>query len=67
MLMRNASVWKCVEAYILPIECPLIAPDASMFSHKGYGSKIKDQGPKAAGPGPGGAQDNENLCVCIRV
>ena len=43
-------------AYWLPMDCLLIALDAHMFSHNGYGPGTKDQGPKATGPGPGGPQ-----------
>ena len=51
--------------YILIIDCLLIALDAHMFSHNGYGPGTRAQGPKAAvpqvpaqqlldlGPGPG--------------
>ena len=31
------AIWKRKEAYILPIDCPLIALDEQMFSHNGYG------------------------------
>ena len=41
---------------ILPIDCLLVALDAHIFSHNGYGPGTKDQGPEAAGPGPGGPQ-----------
>ena len=41
-----------VACYILSIDCLLIALDARMFSHNVYGPGTKDQGPKAAGPGP---------------
>ena len=53
--------WKCVPntiviskitCHILRIDCLLIALDAHMFSHNGYGPRTKDQGSKAAGPGP---------------
>ena len=53
----------CYIAYRLPIDCLLIALDANMFSHNGYGPGTLDPGPKAAvpqvpaqqllGPGPG--------------
>ena len=36
--------------YILPIDCLLIALDAHMRSHNGYGPGTRAQGPKAAGP-----------------
>ena len=36
--------------YILPIDCLLIALDAHMLSHNGYGPGTRTQGPKAAGP-----------------
>ena len=42
--------------HILPIDCLLIALDAHMFSHNGYGPGTRAQGPKAAGPGPGRPQ-----------
>jgi len=38
-----------MEAYILPTDCILIALDAHMFSHNGYGPGTKNQG---LGPGP---------------
>ena len=38
--------------YILPIDCLLIALDAHMFSHDGYGPGTKAQGAAAPGPGP---------------
>ena len=37
----------------MPTDCLLIALDAHMFSHNGYGPGTRTQGPKAAGPGPG--------------
>ena len=37
-------------AYRLLIDCPLIALDAHMCSHNGYGPGTKAQAPKAAGP-----------------
>ena len=43
-------------AYRLLIDCLFIALDAHMFSHNGYGPGTRSQGPKAAGPGPGGRQ-----------
>ena len=42
--------------YISPNGCLLIALDAHMFNHNGYGPGTTAQGPKAAGPGPGGLQ-----------
>ena len=35
----------------MPVDCLLIALDAHMFSHNGYGPRTKDQGLKAAGSG----------------
>ena len=37
--------------YILPIDCLLIALDADMFSHNGYGPGVPAQ--QLLGPGPG--------------
>ena len=45
-----------MSCHILPIDCLLIALDAHMFSHSGYEPGSRAQGPKAAGPGPGGPQ-----------
>ena len=45
-----------MEAYILLIDCLLIALDAHMFSHNGYvpGTKDKESTTQVvAGPGPG--------------
>ena len=39
-----------IGCYILPIDCLLIARDAHMFSHNGYGPGTRAQGPKAAVP-----------------
>ena len=36
--------------HILPIDCLLIALDAHMFSHNGYGPGTKAQGPRSCGP-----------------
>ena len=44
ILIRNGGVWRCMEAYILSIDCLLIALDAHMFSHNGYGPGTKGQG-----------------------
>ena len=41
----------------MPIDWLLIALDAHMFNHNGYGPGTRAQGPKAAGPGPGGGLD----------
>ena len=48
--MRNGGVWKSMEAYMLPIDCLLIALDVHMFSHNGYGPETKAEGPAAASP-----------------
>ena len=39
-----------ISCYILPIDCLLIALDAHMLSHNGYGPGTRALGPKAAGP-----------------
>ena len=39
---------------MLPTDCLMIALDAHMFSHQGYGCGTKDQGPKAGGSGAWG-------------
>ena len=41
-------------AYRLPVDCLLIALDAHMFRHNGYGPVTEDQGPRICGPEPGG-------------
>ena len=41
---------------LIAIDCLLVALDAHMFSHNGYGPGTKDQCPKAAEPGPAGSQ-----------
>ena len=43
-------------AYWLHVDCLLMALDAHMFGHNGYGPGARTQGSKAAGPGPGGPQ-----------
>ena len=47
---ENKIVVFCVFIVSL-IDCLVIAIDAHMFSHNGYGSRIKDKCPKAAGSG----------------
>ena len=45
-----------ITCYKLLIDCLLVGLDAHMFSHNGYGPETRTQGPKVAGPGPGGPQ-----------
>lgn len=59
---RNDQDYLLYIVHCLSLGCLWIDLDRHMFSQDGYGPGTKNQGPKTAGPGPGGTQSIDNHC-----
>ena len=55
----------CMQAYIFLIDCLLVALDAHMLSHNGYGPGTTDQGPKAGNIWASGAINSQSVAIYI--